>query len=431
MQFGLFGSAAARRGGPEFDSAEGFRDFMDYNIEAEALGFHSTFVVEHHFTGYGQVSATINLLTWLGARTRWLRLGTAVMVLPWHNPVLLAEQAATLDLLSGGRLDFGIGKGYRYNEFAGFCVPMAEADARFDEALAVILKAWTTDEPFSHRGKYWQFDNIMVEPPTAQRPRPPIWMGAGSENSIRRVAAQGFNLLLGQYASPEDVAHNIAVYKSEVEARGRRFDPMQIGVTRAFFVAENPAEREAAMERRLANRVRQLKLATRPDGTVHGDRTAPPAIREGSTRSAPFMEAPTRSPGSSTRCAGPVSAMCCSTAAARVAAPAAARAYAALRARSCRPSRSGDARHILIKIEAYRHARMGFQFYHRDAGLRHFLVRSERQEFVKISLPERPAGRQSRALISDMKRVFRLKRGCSTISSLKFPVRQGILTAFF
>jgi len=98
MQFGLFGSATVRRGGPEFDSAEGFRDFIEYNIEAEALGFHSTFVVEHHFTGYGQVSATLNLLTWLGARTRRLRLGTAVIVLPWHNPVLLAEQAATLDL---------------------------------------------------------------------------------------------------------------------------------------------------------------------------------------------------------------------------------------------------------------------------------------------------------------------------------------------
>src|SRR3974377_1706101 len=97
MQIGLFGGAAARRGGPEFDSSEGFRDFIDYNIEAEALGFHSTFVVEHHFTGYGQVSATLNLLTWLGAPPRWLRLGTAVIVLPWHNPVLLAEQAATLD----------------------------------------------------------------------------------------------------------------------------------------------------------------------------------------------------------------------------------------------------------------------------------------------------------------------------------------------
>jgi alkanesulfonate monooxygenase SsuD/methylene tetrahydromethanopterin reductase-like flavin-dependent oxidoreductase (luciferase family) len=236
MQFGLFGSAAARRGGPEFDSSEGFRDFIEYNVEAEALGFHSTFVVEHHFTGYGQVSATLNLLTWLGARTRWLRLGTAVIVLPWHNPVLLAEQAATLDLLSGGRLDFGVGKGYRYNEFAGFCVPMEEADARFDEALDVIGKAWTADQPFSHHGKYWQFDNIVVEPPTAQRPHPPIWMGAGGERSIR----------------------------------GRRFDPMQVGVTRAFFVTDSEDEKEAALERRLQNRMRQLKLATQPDGTVHG-----------------------------------------------------------------------------------------------------------------------------------------------------------------
>src|SRR5262245_1923626 len=143
MRFGLFGSAAAQRGSPELDSSEGFRDFVAYNIEAEALGFHSTFVVEHHFTGFGQVSATLNLLTWIGARTTRLRLGTAVTVLPWHNPVLLAEQAATLDLLSGGRLDFGVGKGYRYNEFAGFRVPMEEADARFEESLDVILRSWT------------------------------------------------------------------------------------------------------------------------------------------------------------------------------------------------------------------------------------------------------------------------------------------------
>src|SRR5271163_3189047 len=284
MRFGLFGSAAARRGGPEFDSAEGYRDFIEYNIEAEALGFHSSFVVEHHFTGYGQVSATINLLTWLGSRTRHLRLGTAVMVLPWHNPVLLAEQAATLDLLSGGRLDFGIGKGYRYNEFAGFCMPMEEADERFDESLNVIVRAWTADQPFSHRGKHWQFDNIVVEPPTAQKPHPPIWMGAGSERSIRRVAAQGYNLLLGQYASPADVAANIAIYRSEVEARGRGFSPTQVAVTRAFFVCDSAAEREAAMERRLVNRLRQLKLATTPDGTVHGgpDRTTgdPKTINE-------------------------------------------------------------------------------------------------------------------------------------------------------
>ena len=270
MRFGLFGSASARRGGAEFDSSEGFRDFIAYNVEAEALGFHSTFVVEHHFTGYGQVSATLNLLTWLGARTTQLRLGTAVIVLPWHNPVLLAEQAATLDLLSGGRVDFGVGKGYRYNEFAGFRMTMEEADARFDECLEVLVKAWTADTPFSHRGRHWEFDDIVVEPPTAQRPHPPIWMGAGSEGSVRRVAAQGYNLLLGQYASPASVAAHIATYRAEVEARGRRFAPMQVGVTRAFFVCDTAEERDAALERRLQNRVRQLKLATWPDGTVLG-----------------------------------------------------------------------------------------------------------------------------------------------------------------
>ena len=121
MRFGLFGSAQARRSGPDVDSAAGFRDFVAYNVEAEALGYHSTFLVEHHFTGFGQVSATLNLLTWIGARTTTLRLGTAVLVLPWHNPVLLAEQVATLDLLSGGRVDFGIGRGFQ-KALAGFAV---------------------------------------------------------------------------------------------------------------------------------------------------------------------------------------------------------------------------------------------------------------------------------------------------------------------
>ena len=179
MRFGIFGSAQARRGGPDVDSGSGFRDFVDYNVEAEALGFHSSFVVEHHFTGFGQISATLNLLTWIGARTSTLRLGTAVMTLPWHNPVLLAEQAATIDLLSNGRLDFGIGQGYRHNEFAGFCVPMEEAEARFEEALEVILKAWTSDAPWSHQGKYWQFDKVVVEPPTAPEAAPAAVDGRG------------------------------------------------------------------------------------------------------------------------------------------------------------------------------------------------------------------------------------------------------------
>src|SRR5580765_6762621 len=152
MQFGLFCSPKADAPGFAPDTGQGFRDFIDFNVEAEALGFHASFSVEHHFTGWNQVSATPMLLTALAMRTTTLRLGTAVLVLPWHNPVLLAEQIATLDLISGGRLDFGIGKGYRHTEFEGFCIPPGEAQARFDEALEIMLKAWTTRGRFSHEG---------------------------------------------------------------------------------------------------------------------------------------------------------------------------------------------------------------------------------------------------------------------------------------
>ncbi len=265
MKFGLFGSALAKRGGPDLDSGQGFREWVDYVVEAEALGYTSIFVVEHHFTGFGQVSASLNLLTWAAARTTTLRLGTAVIVLPWHNPVLLAEQAATIDLLSGGRLDFGVGKGYRHPEFIGFCIPQSEADERFDESLAVILKAWTSDERFSHHGKYWHFEDIIVEPPTAQKPHPPVWMAAGNPDSIRKVAQRGCKLLLDQHASMPLTIERFNIYKAEVEKSGRRFDPMDVGVCRAFFVTRTAEEKAKAIATRYANQQRLVKAGSAPD----------------------------------------------------------------------------------------------------------------------------------------------------------------------
>ena len=252
MQFGIFGSAQASTQdlGPE--TGQGFRDYLDYAVEAEALGYRSSFLVEHHFTGWNQVSATLMLQTALAMRTTTLRLGTAVIVLPWHNPVLLAEQAATLDLISGGRLDFGIGKGYRHNEFAGFRIPPEEAEPRFEESVEVMTKAFVSRERFSHRGKFWQFDDIVVEPPPAQQPHPPFWVAAGSEASIRRAAKRGFNLILDQYASPEQLGQRIALYRAEREAGGRRFDPMQVAVARQLYVAKDKAEAAAALERAAA-----------------------------------------------------------------------------------------------------------------------------------------------------------------------------------
>src|SRR5205823_6416545 len=185
MRFGLFGSAQARRPTPGTeltDSSQGFREWIENNVYAEALGFHSTFVVEHHFTGFG--------------------------------------------------------------------LDMAEADARFDEALSVITQAFASDTPFSHRGHYWKYDNIVVEPPTAQRPHPPFWMGAGSQRSVAEVARRGYNLLLGQYDLAEDVIGFVAQFKADVEARGRTFDPMEVGVARAVHIARDKDDLAAALERR-------------------------------------------------------------------------------------------------------------------------------------------------------------------------------------
>lgn len=267
MRFGIFGSAQAKRGGgPNVDSGAGFREFVDYNMEAEQLGYHSTFIVEHHFTGYGQISATLNLLTWIGARTSTLRLGTAVMVLPWHNPILLAEQAATIDLLSQGRLDLGIGKGYRYNEFKGFGIPMEEADTRFEECVEVMLKSWTSEEPFTHKGKHWTFEDVVVEPPAFQKPHPKLWMGAGSEASIRRVAHRGMNLLLDQFAPHTTIIERVALFKAECAKAGRAWDPMTVGASRAVFICDTAEEKEKVLAARMASKQRQNVLAQRPDG---------------------------------------------------------------------------------------------------------------------------------------------------------------------
>src|SRR6266581_6859633 len=243
MRFGLFGGARTEIGGQASDSRI-YTDYVDYICEAEALGFHSVFLVEHHFTGFGQISATLNFLTYLAAKTTTLRLGTAVLVLPWHNPALLAEQAATLDLLSNGRFDFGIGKGYRWSEFHGFCIDMAEAEERYQETVAFLRRAWTSGGRFSHHGKYWDYDDVVIEPAPVQKPHPPLWVGAQSPNSIRYAAENGFNLLLGQAGSPELVAEGIAVYRRAVEAEGRVFDPMTVApLTLARRDAQGDRER--------------------------------------------------------------------------------------------------------------------------------------------------------------------------------------------
>lgn len=282
MRFGLFCSPKADVSGFGPQTGRGFFEFLDFNVEAEALGFHSSFSVEHHFSGWNQLSSTLMLLAALAMRTTTLRLGTAVIVPPWHNPVLLAEEAATLDLLSAGRLDLGVGKGYRHSEFKGFQIAPEEAEARFEEALEVMTRAWTTRERFSHRGHFWHFEDIVVEPPPAQAPHPPLWVAAGNPHSIKRAASRGFNLILDQYASPVTLGERIAIYKAVREASGLGFDPMQVTVARQLYVAKDKADKEAALVRQAEYTKRTINVSRDPSAKT-GSHVLAYADRAGAT----------------------------------------------------------------------------------------------------------------------------------------------------
>lgn len=291
MKFGLFGGATAKGSAKDAqgsgerlrfsqsDDSHGYHQLIDGVVEAERLGFHSVFLVEHHFTGSAQISASLNLLTYIAAKTSKIRLGTAVIVVPWHNPVLLAEQATTLDVLSNGRLDLGIGKGYRPNEFEHFCIPLEEASERFEESMALLRQALSSDERFSHHSERWNFEDIIVEPPPVQRPHPPLWLAAGRPDSLRQAAEGGYSLLLDQFATFDVILERLKIYREAVEASGRTFDPLSVAVARNLTIIRNEAEREAAMERRMNALARMNNLATASDRGYRSSMASDPDLR--------------------------------------------------------------------------------------------------------------------------------------------------------
>jgi alkanesulfonate monooxygenase SsuD/methylene tetrahydromethanopterin reductase-like flavin-dependent oxidoreductase (luciferase family) len=265
LRFGLFGGPSAQ--GSRAGEEHSYHRFAEYAELAESLGFASVFLTEHHFTGLGQASSPLTLLAHLAGRTTTLRLGTAVAVLPWHDPVLLAEQAATLDVLSHGRLDFGVGRGFRAAEFAGFAQPPQEALARYEESLAVIRRAWTERGRWTHHGRYWHYEDVLVEPQAVQRPHPPIWVGAGSRDSLLAAAQNGFRLLLDQVASFETIGERLAIYRAAVVEQGGAFAAgSDVAVTRSLHLVEGPREREAAIRERVEAFAEVAKLTNDASG---------------------------------------------------------------------------------------------------------------------------------------------------------------------
>jgi alkanesulfonate monooxygenase SsuD/methylene tetrahydromethanopterin reductase-like flavin-dependent oxidoreductase (luciferase family) len=161
---------------------------------AEELGFHSFWLGEHHFYWYGTCVSPPMLIAALGQRTKEIRLGPAVSVLPLHHPLLVAEEYALADNLCGGRLNFAIGSGFSPVEYKTFGMSMEEARERYWESFDLIVKAWTQEE-FSHQGKYYQIENGSLYMKPLQKPMPPTWIAASSDETLIRAGELGLPIM--------------------------------------------------------------------------------------------------------------------------------------------------------------------------------------------------------------------------------------------
>jgi probable F420-dependent oxidoreductase len=161
---------------------------------AEELGYDTVWLTEHHFAEDGYSPSLMAIAAAVAATTRRVRIGTFLLLLPLHNAVRVAEDAATVDVISRGRLDLGLGKGYAPHEFRGYGIPLQQRPARFEEGIEVLRGMWTK-EPFSFTGKHYHVEDVRLTPRPVQQPHPPLWIGAQGPKAVDRAARLGCNFL--------------------------------------------------------------------------------------------------------------------------------------------------------------------------------------------------------------------------------------------
>ena len=189
-------------------------------LAAEALGYQSVWIAEHHFNDYGLCPAPPVLAAYLAARTTTLRFGMGVSLLPLHHPVDLAEQLAVLDVVSGGRLDVGIGRGGTLQDYQTFQSDRADARARVEEGIALLQASWS-GAPFDFDGRFHSAERLHVRPRPAQRPHPPLYIAANSEDSVRSAARLGLPTLSSFFVSVDELQHRHRLYRELAAEAGR------------------------------------------------------------------------------------------------------------------------------------------------------------------------------------------------------------------
>jgi luciferase family oxidoreductase group 1 len=246
---------------------------------AEALGFRNVWLAEHHFSTYGYLSRPAQLATYIAAKTTRLRVGTAVIVVPLHHPLVIAEEIATLDLLSGGRLDVGLGRGYQHYEFERFGLELESGRQRWDESIDIILGA-LAGQPFAYEGKIFKIPETSVFPQPVQKPHPPIWITAQSPESIEAAARRGFNVLTGGFGISIERLTEFRRIFDRVVTEVKPSQPLQVGVQRAVYVADSEAEARAAADEARWNMRVTLSLRNHYERVERGRAVPVPAPTE-------------------------------------------------------------------------------------------------------------------------------------------------------
>jgi alkanesulfonate monooxygenase SsuD/methylene tetrahydromethanopterin reductase-like flavin-dependent oxidoreductase (luciferase family) len=268
---------------------EAFAEAIEVADIAEAYGIDGVWLAERHFAGPRRptdpmgagipsiASVPLVLGAAIAGRTRRLRIATGVSVLPLCHPIRTAEEAATVDQVSQGRLDFGVGRSGFPRAYAGYGIPYAESRERFQESLDVILKAWT-QERFSHTGKYFTFQDLAVVPRPYQKPHPPIWVAATTQDTFPLVGRMGFSLVTGLrgFDVPQVVQHLTAYRTARREGghAGRGTVYLRIPVYVAETAAQARSEPEESTVRSYRRLAENFAASVGEAGTTAGEERA-------------------------------------------------------------------------------------------------------------------------------------------------------------
>ena len=253
---------------------QALREALEQIELADQLGIDEVWLGEHHFSRHGLLSGLFAFAGHVVARTKRMRIGTAVSVLPFHNPIVVAEEAAMLDILSGGRLNFGVGSGYQRQEFDGLGVNLDESRARFREGLDVIRRAWT-EETLTYHGQFTQVNDLWVIPKPLQKPHPPVYIAVStSPASVEYAARNNIPVIVG---GPTDIMGQapqvVKLWREQMEKYGHPHTHIDPPVAKGIYVAPTVEEAETDP---IGREDFSLKILAKIGSPVRADGTAPP-----------------------------------------------------------------------------------------------------------------------------------------------------------